>query len=119
MRVNNLNSNFSFGKVFAVAGTNRDINKLENIIEKAPGDVLILDATDLYKITNTNGKCSEAVKQGKTVDFFVTGKEDRYKVLMMESGWSTLSGVSQHIGEFIDINDIQSTAEKIKKAMKK
>lgn len=48
MRINNINSASSFGKVYACAGTKEQLGKLKNNIKKSEGYEMFLSATDLY-----------------------------------------------------------------------
>lgn len=119
MRVNNISSNASFGKVFAVAGTYKQIERVGEMVKKYPGDVIVMkDATDLYIGSNTMGLCSNAVRQGKELAFFVTGKKDTDKVkYMAERGWSSMRAVSNQLDEFLNIKNVARAARTIKSSM--
>lgn len=118
MRVNNISNNVNFGKIYAVAGTRKQADKLKKIIEKSYGNGMYIDATNLYKNRIGKGLCTQAANRGKKIGFVVTGKADTNKVRFMESGLSTINGISQNIDEFISLHNVHSDAKKIKKAMR-
>lgn len=118
MRVNSINSNVSFGKVFALAGTFKQIERVGKKIKEYPGDVVMLkDATELYKGSNTDGFCSKAVRQGKELAFVITGKKDTDKVRFMEQGWGSMNGISHRLEAFLNITNVDKAARQIKYSM--
>ncbi len=121
MKVSNINSQTSFGRVYAVAGSQEQLNELKNRIKNNKGELIVLQSTSLYndKYCRAYGQCADAVKEGNEIAFFVTGKKDNKKIRYMESGWSSLTGISRHIDRFIQLGDIESTAKKISKDMRK
>lgn len=120
MKINSVGAAQNFGKVFAVAGTKEKTNKLKTIISQSEGKADVYEATDMYRnATETKGACSKAASRGKQVNFVVTGTNDTEKAAFMETGWTSLGGISQHIDKFIDLHNVKADVKPIQKAMKK
>ena len=119
MRIGNISNQTSFGKVYAVAGKPEQIKELKENIKYTDGNVLALDATDIYKIMPSKGKCSKAVKDGKDVAFFITGKDDTQKVDYMFDGWGSIFGISKHIDKFINLRSTKAATEEIRTSIAK
>ena len=118
MKISNINSSASFGRVYAVAGQKQKITKLKEILEKSDGNSLVLDATDIYVRNQGNGLCTKSAKRGKKIAFVITGK-DIDRACFMESGWGSVNGISRHIYKFIDLNNVHNNAAEIITAMKR
>jgi len=119
MRVNNISNNLSFGKVYACAGTKEQINELKDIIQSSKGNGMVYNATDLYINREGDGLCTQAARQGKEIAFVVAGKKDTDKVSFMESGWSSINGISRHLDRFIELTDVKKQVRAIQIMMKK
>lgn len=113
MKVNSINNSINFGRVFAVAGSKENMQKLGQELGLERKNIIALPATDLYVNSNTEGLCAKAVKDGNEIYFIITGKKDTDNVRFMESGWGSINGVSRHITDFIKLNDIKKAAQKI------
>lgn len=112
MRINGI-GNVSFGKVYAVIGTNKQLENLKkstsNFQEK--DRLSVMRATELYKNNPiVGGFCTESVSEGKEIDFYVTGK-NVHDVRFMEFGWGSINGVSRHISSAYTIKDDKEAAD--------
>ena len=113
MKINNISNAQSFGKVYAIAGSDAEIEKLKRKAFKAEGDLIVFDATDLYTDSPmTSGFCSGAAHNEESIAIFVTGKEDTDNVRAMRPGWDSLNAITQHIFYFYNL-----TQEGIKKPL--
>lgn len=112
MRINSIN-NLSFGKVYAVIGTKKQLENLEKSTSsfQEKEKLSVMRATELYENSPVaGGLCSKAVKEGKEVDFYVTGK-NVHDVRFMEFGWGSINGVSRHIDSAYTIQDDKKAAD--------
>lgn len=119
MKVSGVSSNMNFGRVYAVAGSQDQINQLHKIVRRTSGKGCFLYATDIYKNSYGDGMCARAVREGKEVAFVVAGKKDYENVMFMKPGWGSINGVSHHLDRFIDLVDVRKQANAIQKAMKR
>ena len=106
-----------YDSVYAVSGTEQQIEEMKKIIKKTNGKATILDATELYTQGLTNGLCNAAASQGKKINFVITGKEATDKVSFMDYGWSSLNGISKRIQKFISLDNVKDKVRPIQEAM--
>lgn len=112
MRINSIN-NMSFGKVYAVIGTKKQLENLEKSTSsfQEKEKLSVMRATELYENSPVaGGLCTKAVKEGREVDFYVTGK-NILDVRFMEFGWGSINGVSRHIDSAYTIQDDKKAAD--------
>ena len=117
MKINPINNNFNFGRVFAVAGNKEDMQKLDRELETKQNKMISMPVTDLYVNRTGEGLCTQAAKSGDEIRFIITGKKDMDNVCFMEWGWGSANGISHHITDFIKLDNIKEAAEKIIKTM--
>ena len=112
MRINSNYNSFNFGRVYAVAGPKK---KMQKFLSKIEGEknIITQNATDLYLKGDTDGLCSKEVKKGNEIYFVVAGKKDNDKVKFMAPGWGSINGISRQLDEFILLNDIKENVEEI------
>ncbi len=104
MRINNISSTANFGKVYAVAAPELQLEKFKEKAIRAKGHLIVFDATDLYRNQPmASGFCSRAAHDGESVAMFITGEEDTDNVRFMRPGWTSLNGITQHIFNFYSL----------------
>ena len=100
----------SFGKVYALYGTNKQIldtyNGICNDLDKN-SSIRYIDATQIYQKNNGKGLLTKVAHNGKDVAFVVTGKSDNEKIRFMEFGWTSINGISQHICKAFNVDKIR------------
>ena len=117
MRINSIKNSLNFGRVYAIAGTNKNMQELLKELEPAGNKLIKIYATDLYQGRIEDGECTRAAKSGKEIYFVVAGKEDIENIRFMESGWGSVNGISNHITDFIMLrNNTKQIAKKIIKS---
>ncbi len=93
----------SFGKVIAVSGNSRKMQRLRTAVSRQREvQVLQKDITDKYMNTPRNGALSEAAGSGNAVCLFLTG-DDIGKYIRSDKGWSNLDEILSHMSEYYDI----------------
>ena len=104
-------------KIVWIDGSQEQIEELRKIIAKTQGHAYFSYATDLYKGSSTRGLCNQAVRDGKEVAFFVTGKENNDKLSFMQQGWTSINAISRRLQRFMDLKNIPEQAKTIQEAM--
>lgn len=115
MRINLNYNSFNFGRVYAVAGSKK---KMQKFLSKIDGEknIITQNATDLYLKSDTDGLCSKEAKKGNEIYFVVTGKKDCDKVKFMTPGWGSINGISKQLDEFILLDNIEKSKKIITSA---
>ena len=94
-------SSVSFGKVIAVSGKRRKAEYLKNEMKNTP-NMTVLDASDFYLSSVTDGLLHKAARRYDSVDIYITGKDNEsYK--NKEEGWKTLNDVLCHIDKYYNL----------------
>ena len=118
MKVNSINNSLNFGRVFAVAGSKEDMQKLDRELKTKQDKMISMPVTDLYVNRTGEGLCTQAAKSGDEIRFIITGKEDMHNVNFMVWGWGSANGISHHITDFIKLDNIKEAAKRIIKSTK-
>lgn len=96
--------NVSFGRVFAVTGTQEQTDllkyKMGQSIKK--GNVMMFDVTQNFVRSRSDGVLGSAVRNGDSAVVYVTGNDVK-KVKNLEKGWNNIDGVLSHISEHINL----------------
>lgn len=117
MKVNSINNSPNFGRVFAVAGSKEDMQKLDRELKTKQDKMISMPVTDLYVNRTGEGLCTQAAKSGNEVCFIITGKEDMDNVKFMKRGWGSANGISHHITDFIKFDNAKEAAKVIMSTM--
>lgn len=109
MKINSIPT-IRFSSIYAISAKRDVMEGISKKCDNCPSDSLkFMSATDLYKNNSDgDGFCRRAVKGGDEVAFLVVGEEDCGRVRFMDSGYGTLNGISQHLEEGYEVDDIES-----------
>lgn len=106
MKINSIPS-VRFSSIYAISAKPDIMKKISKKCDAYSSNYLqFKPATGIYKNDNKDGFCHSAVRQGREVAFLVVGKEDCSKVRFMDSGYTTLNGISQHLDGGYRIDNI-------------
>ena len=99
-------NNVSFGKVIAVHGKPKKMNKLMKKLEGElkTNNIMMRDVTSTYKNASPFGELARAAQNGEKVDIFITGND--IQKVNKEEGWLSLSDLLSHIQAFYDANKV-------------
>ncbi len=99
--------NLSFGRVIAVSGNAGKIKKInKRLLPNANnGDVIMKDVTSHYKNARLSGALAQAVKNGDSVEIYITG-DDVKNVRQKQKNWDTLDGILAHMDSYLQVGKI-------------
>ena len=97
----------SFGRVIAVTGKPRDVNRMNKRLKSYVNDgrILAYNVTEQYKYQlSTSGSISAAVARGEDAYVYVT-KDDVKKVKDKQNGWNSIHGILSNMSRYINLNE--------------
>lgn len=108
----------NFGKVIAVSGKPRMMDKLNNSLVPYVNarKIMIKDVTSIYKDSFTDGLLGQAAQRGEKVSIYVT-EEDVSKVRKKEKNWNTLDGILSNLQAYYNLATM-STRDVLDKLIK-
>ena len=118
MRINAVNNNTSFGKVYAVAGTKEQLFSLMSETLCSRGFAETFDATNFYKKDRKRGICKSEVEEGKDVMIIVTGKDDTDKIYFDDPDWRTLKDIEKHVSQIYILKNVSEAKDAFAAAIK-
>lgn len=104
MNISLSNNSLSFGKVYAIAGTQEQISKIKKIYDNSSGDVLCLVARN--KSSRNSRKSSNPTDYVKKIALIIVGKKDVEKVKDKHKGWKNIRQISTHVEKFADLTTV-------------
>ena len=109
----------SFGKVTAVSGKPRKMDRLNESLSKEAknGKVMIKDVTGLYKTSFIDGLMGQAAKRGDKVSVYITGN-DIAKIKNREPNWDSINGIISNLQAYYNLETI-SVSDTIKRILSK
>ncbi len=109
----------SFGKVTAVSGKPRKMDRLNESLSKEAknGKVMIKDVTGLYKTSFIDGLMGQAAKKGDKVSVYITGN-DIAKIKNREPNWDSINGIISNLQAYYNLETI-SVSDTIKRILSK
>lgn len=100
-------NNVSFGKVYAIAGNNYQMNKLKGYFDNSTGDILYLESKKLHPTTPKPFSKSNASQGIKRIALIVVGKKDIDSINTNQKGWRTLREISRHVEKYVDLTSVK------------
>lgn len=97
----------SFGRVVALTGKSRDVNRMNKRLKSYvnDGEILSYNVTEQYRHQlSTTGAISAAVARGEEAYVYVT-RDDVKKVKDKQNGWDSLHGILSHMSRYINLNE--------------
>ena len=99
--------NVSFGRVIAVTGKGRDVQRVNKRLKSYVNDgkILAYNVTDQYKHQlSTTGAISAAVGRGEEAYVYVT-RDDVKKIKEKQNGWTSIHGILSNMSHYINLNE--------------
>ncbi len=93
----------SFGRVIAVSGQSRKIQKITKKLtaEINSGNLMVKNITSFYKYSPSSGEMAQAARKGEIIDLFISG-EDVAKIKQKQEGWINISDILSHMQDHIN-----------------
>lgn len=108
MNISNSMNNVNFGKVYAIAGTDKQMEKLRKCYANTSSDYLYLEP----KKSNPNFIQKlfkpDSSKNLKRIALIVVGKKDIENISNNKKGWRSLKEICKHVEKFADLTKVKS-----------
>lgn len=108
MNISRSLNNVSFGKVYAIGGTDEQISKLKSFFDNSTGDFLYLQSkkSEPSKIKRFLGL--DTNQNSKSIALIISGKKDIENIRSKQKGWRFLREIAQHVEKYVDLTSVKN-----------